>query len=164
MRDLGKTIDHIERGMLRGLDRIDRKATLPSKMTTPRPSVRAWHAPVTSDAVYPEQVFRPRTKPKAEPKAEPGDNPKDPSSAFPPKSTSMTQLTLTAKALKITVPLDVAEIARLHIPDNQTRTQLAITCEGKVYTADIATKPCVRPNRPLPPIGRKTSLPWCREN
>jgi hypothetical protein len=49
-------------------------------------------------------------------------------------------LTLSARALKITVPLDPAEVRALHIPDNQTRTQLAITCEGKTYLADIATK------------------------
>jgi hypothetical protein len=80
--------------------------------------------------VYPEQVFRPKTKLKAQPKDPP----------TPPKSTFMAQLTLTARALKITVPLDPAEVRALHIPDNQVRAQLAITCEGKVYTADIATK------------------------
>ena len=52
----------------------------------------------------------------------------------------MSQLTLTARALKITVPLDPVEVRALHIPDNQTRARLAITCEGKTYTADIATK------------------------
>jgi hypothetical protein len=51
----------------------------------------------------------------------------------------MTQLTLTARALKITIPLDAAEIARLRAPD-ETRVLLAINCEGKTYTADITTK------------------------
>jgi hypothetical protein len=32
------------------------------------------------------------------------------------------------------------EVRALHIPDNQTRARLAITCEGRTYTADIATK------------------------
>jgi hypothetical protein len=52
----------------------------------------------------------------------------------------MTRLALTARALKVTVPLDVAEVAALPAPDGQVRSQLAIACEGKIYTADIATK------------------------
>jgi hypothetical protein len=36
--------------------------------------------------------------------------------------------------------LDVAEIAALPAPDRQARSQLAITCEGEIYTADKATK------------------------
>ena len=47
---------------------------------------------------------------------------------------------LTARALKVTVPLDAAEIAALPAPDGQARSRLAITCEGKIYAADIATK------------------------
>jgi hypothetical protein len=128
MRDLGKTIDYIERGMLRGLDR--RKpapSPSPPRGMVPKPSIRAWHAPVSvADAgvVYPvEQVFRPK------------DKPKDTS-----RGTSMTRLTVTARALKVTVPLDAAEIAALPVPGGQERCQLAIACEGKVYTADIATK------------------------
>ena len=52
----------------------------------------------------------------------------------------MARLTLAARALKVTVPLDVAEVAALPDPGGQARSQLAITCEGKIYTADIATK------------------------
>ena len=52
----------------------------------------------------------------------------------------MARLTVTARALKVTVPLDVAEVAALPDPGGQARSQLAITCEGKIYTADIATK------------------------
>jgi hypothetical protein len=52
----------------------------------------------------------------------------------------MTKLTLNARALKITVPLDAMEVRTLPDPGGQARCQLAITCEGKVYTADIATK------------------------
>ena len=124
MRDLYKSIDCIERGMLRGLDR---KATsLPKGMVAPRPAIRAWRAPVTASEPKPvcfEQVFRPK------------DKPKDTS-----RGTSMTRLTVTARALKVTVPLDAAEIAALPVPGGQERCQLAIACEGKVYTADIATK------------------------
>jgi hypothetical protein len=152
MRDLYKSIDYIQRGVLRGLDRKPAsslpKGMLPKgiapkgiapKGVAPKPSIRAWRAPIASDVVYPEQVFRPRVKP--------GDQPKDPSrdtSRDPPrdnpKSTSMTKRTLSARALKITVPLDPAEVAALPAPDGQARSQLAVTCDGKIYTADIATK------------------------
>ena len=52
----------------------------------------------------------------------------------------MTRLTLSARALKITIPLDAMEVRTLPDPGGQARCQLAVTCDGKVYTADIATK------------------------
>jgi hypothetical protein len=52
----------------------------------------------------------------------------------------MARLTLAARALKVTVPLDVAQVAALPDPGGQARSQLAITCEGKIYIANIATK------------------------
>ena len=52
----------------------------------------------------------------------------------------MAQLMLTARALKITVPLDVVEVAALPTPDGYSRSRLAITSDGKVYTAEVATK------------------------
>jgi hypothetical protein len=59
MRDLYKSIDYIERGLLSGLERT---ATLP-KERTPKPSIRAWRAPAVSNAVYSvEQVFRSKDK------------------------------------------------------------------------------------------------------
>ena len=128
MRDLYKSIDYIERGLLRGLDR---KVTSLPKGMVPKSSVRAWRAPVANDDVYPEQVFAPKAKLRDEPRNNSRSRDK-------PKDRPMTRLT--ARALKVTVPLDPAEVRALHIPDNQTRAQLAITCEGKVYTANIATK------------------------
>jgi hypothetical protein len=50
-----------------------------------------------------------------------------------------TRLTLTARTIKVTVPLNAAEVKALPASD-ESRCQLAIACEGKVYTADIATK------------------------
>jgi hypothetical protein len=113
MRDLNKSIAYVERGLLRGLDR--KVASLPKGMVS-KPPIRAWRAPASAaDVVYPiEQVFRPKAKP-------------------------MPQLTLTARALKVTVPLDPAEIASMPA-SGQERIKLAIACEGKLYTADIATK------------------------
>ena len=134
MRDLYKSIDYIERGMLRGLDRKSASPLLlkrPKGMAAPKPAIRAWRAPVIAsepEPVYPvEQVFRFKDKLK--------DTSRDTS-----RNTSMARLTLSARALKISVPLDVAEVAALPEPGGQARSQLAITCEGKSYTADIATK------------------------
>jgi hypothetical protein len=59
---------------------------------------------------------------------------------FKPKDKPVTRLTLSARALKVTVPLDAAEVAVLPDPGGQARSQLAIACDGKIYTADIATK------------------------
>ena len=129
MRDLYKSIDYIERGMLRGLDRKP-ASSLPKGMVAPKPSIRAWHAPVTASDTRPvrfEQVFRPKDKLK--------DTSRDTS-----RDTHMTRLTLSARALKITIPLDAMEVRTLPDPGGQARCQLAITCDGKVYTADIATK------------------------
>jgi hypothetical protein len=131
MRDLHKTIDYIERGMLRGLDRKPASA-LPKGMVSPKPQIRAWRAPVTAsnvEVVYPvEQVFRPKDKPKD-------------ISRNPLRNPSMTaRLTLSARAFKVTVPLDATEVRALPDPGTQARCQLAIACDGKVYTADIATK------------------------
>jgi len=85
--------------------------------------------------VYPvEQVFRPKNS-KDTPKATSKDTSKDTS-----RNLSMTRLTLNARALKITVPLDAMEVRTLPDPGGQARCQLAITCDGKVYIADIATK------------------------
>jgi hypothetical protein len=58
MRDLGKTLDYIERGMLRGLDRSNSnsKPTSSLLLKRPKPQIRAWRAPVTASSakvVYP---------------------------------------------------------------------------------------------------------------
>jgi hypothetical protein len=49
-------------------------------------------------------------------------------------------LTVTTRALKVTAPLDAAAVATLPAPEGQSRSKLTINCEGKNYTADIATK------------------------
>jgi hypothetical protein len=134
MRDLYKTIAHLEHTLTRGLRaKASSSAPLPPPLQ-PKPSIRAWHAPATHAAAdetrYPaerysaERVFKPSSL-TVEDKV---------------KDEPMTQLTLTARALKVTVPLDPAELAALPVRGGQARSQLAVTCEGKVYTADIATK------------------------
>jgi hypothetical protein len=111
VRDLHKTIAYIEHTLTRGLER---KVVPPRRKQKPS---YVWHAPaIATDTQYPaEQIFKPKEKP-------------------------MAQLIVTARALKVTAVLDVAVVATLPAPDGQPRTKLTITCEGKSYTADVATK------------------------
>jgi hypothetical protein len=142
MRDLQKTIDYVERGMLRGLERpLPAQGTVPPPApklpSRPKPSIRAWHAPVTATGThYPEQIFKPRNKPVTM------SVPTAPTSTLTPQPRGCTtQLTVTAWAIKVTIPLAPAEVAALpSSPHGQERVKLAITCEGKLYSADIATK------------------------
>jgi hypothetical protein len=112
MRDVGKIIARIERDMNRGLER--RPVAPPSGK--PKPTPRAWRAPETGFPYPSEQAL------------EPEEN--RPVGA---------QLTLTTRGLKVTVVLAAAEVAALPTPDGQ-RCTLAITCDGKVYSADVAVK------------------------
>jgi hypothetical protein len=48
-------------------------------------------------------------------------------------------VTVTARAIKISAPLDPAAVGALPIPDGE-RTDLAVNCDGKLYTASVATK------------------------
>ena len=51
----------------------------------------------------------------------------------------MTALALTARTVKVSIPLGPAVVGALPIPDGE-RTDLGINCDGKLYTANIATK------------------------
>src|SRR5262245_33232110 len=89
---------------------LERPAVAPEKR--PKPSSRVWRAPAT-DSHYPEQAFKRKDKP-------------------------MTKLAVAARALKVTAVLDAAVIATLPTPEGQARSHLAIACDGKTYTANIA--------------------------
>jgi hypothetical protein len=116
-RDINRALEHVERVMARALD--ESSAKLPKK-ETPKiksPTIRAWRAPASNDAQY------------AEPKAR---------SVFREKS-SMTKLSVTARAVKVSIPLDATAIAILPVP-SQERVELVVDCDGARYTANIATK------------------------
>jgi hypothetical protein len=136
MRDLYKSIDYIERGLLRR--GLDRKATPPPPTSLEKPSklsIRGWRAPVSAvDVVYPEQVFRQKPKPR--------DPPND-----TPKDTAMAQLNLTARALKITVPLDVAEVDALPDPGGQARSSWPSPATGRFTAPTSPRSRCARPRR-----------------
>ena len=112
MRDVFRIIAHVERAATRGLER---PAVAPEPRKRPKPSPRVWRAP-TTDTRYPEQALKRKNK------------------------SVMTKLTVTARALKVTAVLDAAAVAILPAPDGQARSDLIIDCEGKTYTANIATK------------------------
>jgi hypothetical protein len=121
MRNLYKTLEHIELSAGRSLDKPQRSAATAVPKGNQKSSLRVWHAPPT-DASYPsEQSSKPNNKLDAR-----------------PKDTPMT--TLTIRALKVTAVLDAAMVATLPTPDGQSRAQLTISCDGTNYTADVATK------------------------
>ena len=117
-RDLIRVIEHVERTMTRALDEA---RTKPPKKKTPRalrtksPTIRAWRAPASNHFQYPEPkaVFR--------------------------EKINVTKLAVTARAIKVTVPLDATAIAMLPTP-NQERVELAVGCEGQRYSASISAK------------------------
>jgi hypothetical protein len=120
MRDINKAIERVESTLIRGLDRTtapprEKRQPLSHVREASRPpSSQFWRAPVTNTR-YPEQ-FKSKGRPMTQPAA------------------------LTARALKVTVVLNVAEIAKLPTPDGQARSKLTIDCDGRVYNADVATK------------------------
>src|SRR5262245_60378614 len=91
---------------------LERPAAAPKKR--PKPSSRVWRAPAT-DTRYPEQTFKRKDK-------------------------LVTKLAVAARALKVTAVLDVAAVATLPTPEGQARSDLVITCDGRTYAANIATK------------------------
>ena len=101
VRDVNRAIEHVERVLGHVLDR----SKLPKNGTakTKPPAIRGWRAPASDHSQY------------AEPKAR---------SVFREKI-NMTKLSVTARAVKVTVPLDPAAISTLPLPDQQ-RVELLV--------------------------------------
>ena len=51
----------------------------------------------------------------------------------------MPRLIVTARFLKVTIPLDPAAVGALPIPDGE-RVELAVNCDGQLYAANIAVR------------------------
>ena len=116
-RDVNRALEHVERAMARSLDESSAK---PPKETTPKtrsPTIRAWRAPASNHSQYPE--------PKAR-------------SVFREKIT-MTKLAVTARAVKVTIPLDAIAVGTLPLPNGE-RVELAVSCDGQRYATSISTK------------------------
>jgi hypothetical protein len=115
MRDVNRVIEHIERTVTRNLD--PPPARPPDPHRSRKPAIRAWRAPAGDDSRYvepkPQSVFR--------------------------EKTSMTKLSVTARTVKVSVPLDPAVVGALPIP-NQERVELAVSCDGRSYAASVAAK------------------------
>jgi hypothetical protein len=128
------------RDLTRAINHIERVMTRGLERTAPRErpyvparSPTAWRAPAT-DVAYPE-----------------------------PKDKSVTRLTVTARAIKVTVPLDPAVIATLPAPDGQARSELAVNCDGKLYSASIATKSLRKVKATIAANGAENVF-YCRES
>jgi ribosomal protein L28 len=116
-RDVNRAIEHVERVMARALDE---SGTKPPKKETPKtksPTIRTWRAPANDHSQYPE--------PKAR-------------SVFREKI-DVTKLAVTARAIKVTIPLDPAAVGALPLP-NQERVELIVSCDGQQYATSISAK------------------------
>jgi hypothetical protein len=114
MRDVNRVIEHIERTVT-PLDAPP--ARPPDPHRSRKPAILAWRAPAGDNSQYAEATKQRVFKEK----------------------TSMTVLAVTVRTIKVSVPLDPAAIGALPLPDGE-RTDLRINCDGKLYTANIATK------------------------
>jgi len=114
-RDVNRALEQVERALEHILDR----SKLPKNETvkTKSPTIRGWRASASDPSQY------------AEPKAR---------AVFRGKI-SMTKLSVTARAIKVTVPLDPAAISTLPLPNGE-RAELTVGCEGQQYVTSISTK------------------------
>jgi hypothetical protein len=111
MRDITRAIEHVERIMARALDKPPSGTAAASRQTheAKAPKVYAWRAPASDNSQYVAQtVFKDKEKP------------------------IVTKLSVSARAVKVTIPLDPAVVGALPIPDG-ARTDLAVNCDGKLY-------------------------------
>src|SRR5262245_4650928 len=115
-RDINRAIEQVERAMTRALDVSSAKPPKKETARTKPPTIRAWRAPAGNHSHYPE--------PKAR-------------SVFREKI-NMTKLSVTARVIKVTIPLDPAAIHTLPLPDQQ-RIELIVGCDGQRYSASIST-------------------------
>jgi hypothetical protein len=117
IRDINRALEHVERVMARALDESSAKPPKKEISRTRSPTIRAWRAPASNH-------FQP-----LEPKAQ----------FVSREKISMTKLAVTARAVKVTIPLDAAAVGMLPTP-SQERVELAVGCDGLRYAASISTK------------------------
>jgi hypothetical protein len=101
-RDVHRAIEHVERTMAHALERTKPPKTETAK--TKSPTIRAWRAPA-SNSQYPEPKARSQEK------------------------IPVAKLAITARAIKVLIPLDPAAIATLPAP-NQERVELVVGVDG----------------------------------
>jgi hypothetical protein len=116
-RDVNRALEHVERVIAHALEKSS--ATPPKKeaLKTKSPAIRVWRAPANDHSHYPE--------PKAR-------------SVFREKI-DVTKLAVTARAIKVTIPLDPAAVGALPLP-NQERVELIVSCDGQQYATSISAK------------------------
>jgi hypothetical protein len=106
VKDIGRTIEHIERTMMRNLDAPAR----PPDANRPRkPEQHVWRAP---DA-RPSAIARREV---------------------------IVNSTLTARTVKVTIPLDPAAVFGLAVKDGQARVKFTVVHDAGVLRADVSAK------------------------
>src|SRR5262245_35366701 len=108
VRDVTRAIEHVERVMAHALDESSAKLSKKEAAKTRSSTVRVWRAPASDHSQHPE--------PKAR-------------SVFREKL-SMSRLSIAARAVKVTIPLDATAIAMLPTP-SQERVDLVVGCDGQ---------------------------------
>ena len=114
MRDINRAIERIERAMERALDGPRQEKP---RATKAKPTIHVWRAPAGDNSLYVES--------KAQ-------------SVFQEKP-RVSKLSVTARSIKVSVPLDPAAVGALPIP-NQDRVELAVSCDGQLYATNISAK------------------------
>jgi len=112
-RDINRAIEHVERVLAHTLDKSSTKP--PKAPKTKSPTIRGWRAPASDPSQYPEA--RPILREKS----------------------NVTKLSLTARAVKVTVPLDPVAVGALPLPNGE-RVELTVGCEGQRYATSISAK------------------------
>jgi len=115
IRDINRALEHVERVMARALEKSSTKPPEAPKIKSP--TIRGWRAPASNDSQY------------AEPKTR---------SVFRENS-NVTKPAVTARAIKVTIPLDPAAVGALPLP-NQERAELIVGCDGHQYVTSVSTK------------------------
>jgi hypothetical protein len=69
---------------------------------------------------------------------------------------------LTARAIKVTIPLDAAEVLALTVPDGQSRLVLTIACGAMRLTADVAAKAARKAQATIRASGAENVFVWCK--
>src|SRR5262249_41793455 len=116
-RDVTRAIEHVERTLAYALDKSSVAPPKKEALKAKPPTIRGWRAPASDHSQY------------AEPKAR---------AVFREKS-NMSKLTLSARAMKVTIAFDAAAICALPLPNGE-RVELTVSCEGQRYTTNVSAK------------------------
>jgi hypothetical protein len=141
-RDLNKSIEQIERATWK----VDARPAPAVKVTRPPRSPTAWRA----DDARPRETLFARNNVRKEAKAMtadqrpetlfPGNNVRRETAAMTPDQRPATSAKLTAKSLKVVVPLDAGEVLEVGVSEGQARVHFKINSDMGELRAETAAK------------------------